>query len=77
MPSVACIRPNSSKVVEFISSWIALGSIPITVFVPGDLSVLNPKRPVSLTRTRPSQRWSVLLALQLLLEAKPVPYAEL
>ncbi len=54
MPRLACIRPNSSNVVEFVSSWIAFGSIFTVVFVAGDFSVLKVKLPVSLTRTRPS-----------------------
>ena len=51
------MRPNSSKVVAFISSWMALGCSGMVVLVVGFLSVLKPKVMVSLTRTRPSQIW--------------------
>ena len=37
------MRPNSSKVVEFISSWMALGCSGMIVLVVGFLSVLKPK----------------------------------
>ena len=78
MPRLACIRPNSSNVEEFISSWMAFGSIFISVLAVGDFKVLKPSSPVSLTRTSPSQVWTlVFFTLQLLLPAKDVPYAEL
>ena len=72
------MRPNSSKVVAFISSWMALGCSGIVVLVVGFLRVLKPKFMVSLTRTRPSQIWkagfgSFGMGLQLLLAAKLVP----
>lgn len=74
------MRPNSSNVVEFISSWIAFGPRLMTVFVVCALRVLKPNElvPLLLMRTRPSQRCVVApAALQLLLAAKLVPYAEL
>ena len=43
MPRLAVMRPNSSNVAEFISSWMAFGSSGISVLVFGDFSVLNPK----------------------------------
>ena len=68
------MRPNSSNVVEFISSWIALGCNGIDVFVPGLARVLNPNVWVSLTRTRPSHLVTVDRGtLQLLAEEKVVP----
>ncbi len=74
MPRLACIRPNSSNVVEFISSWIALGSSFMDTLRAGARSVLNPNVPVSLTRTRPSHRCTCVPGtLQLLLAAKTVP----
>ena len=36
------MRPNSSKVVEFISSWMALGCSGIVILVVGAFSVLKP-----------------------------------
>ena len=41
MPRLACIRPHSSNVVEFISSWIAFGSSGIAIVVAWALRVLN------------------------------------
>ena len=68
MPRLACIRPNSSKVEEFISSWIAFGSICMDTLAAGERSVLKPNVPVLFTRTRPSHRWTLAFAtLQLLL----------
>ena len=74
------MRPNSSKVDEFISSWIAFGCRAMMVLVVGFFSVLNPKLIVSLTRTRPSQIWkagfgSLGMGLQLALAEKLVPSA--
>ena len=76
MPRLACIRPNSSNVVEFVSSWIAFGSIFTVVFVAGDFSVLKVKLPVSLTRTRPSH-FVTPAALHSPVAAKLLPMAEL
>ena len=69
------MRPNSSKVEAFISSWMAFGcSGSVILLALGARSVLKPKVVVSFTRTKPSQLWSVLPgALQLLLAAKFVP----
>ena len=71
------MRPNSSNVVAFISSWMALGCSGIDVLVVGFFSVLKPKVVVSLTRTKPSQIWNgvrvVRDGLQLLPAAKLVP----
>ena len=72
------MRPKSSKVVAFISSWIALGCSAKMVLVVGLASVLKPNCSVSLTRTKPSQIWKVGLGslgigLQLLAPAKLVP----
>ena len=68
------MRPNSSNVVAFISSWMALGCSGSVVLVVGFLSVLKPNCAVSLTRTKPSQICSVLpAALQSLPPEKLVP----
>ena len=73
-PKFACIRPNSSNVELFISSWIAFGSICMETLLAGDRSVLKPNVPVSFTRTRPSHFCRVdPFALQLLLAAKAEP----
>ena len=74
MPRVACIRPNSSNVVAFISSCMAFGCSGIVIFAFGALRVLKPNVEVSLTRTSPSHLVIVLpAALQLPLAAKLVP----
>ena len=68
------MRPNSSKVVAFISSWMALGCTAMMLLVVGFLSVLKPNVAVSLTRRKPSQICSVLpAALQSLAPEKLVP----
>ena len=41
-PRLACMRPYSSNVEEFISSWIAFGSSAIVIFAVGALRVLKP-----------------------------------
>ena len=72
------MRPKSSKVVAFISSWMAFGCSGMIVLVVGLASVLKPNWSVSLTRTNPSQIWkagfgSFGTGLQLLPPAKAVP----
>ena len=73
-PRFACIRPNSSKVDAFISSWIAFGCNGSVDFLAWPRSVLNPNVTVSFTRTTPSHEVVVVpVALQLLLAANDEP----
>ena len=54
---IACILPNSSKFDEFISSWIAFGSIftPMVAVVPVfSVLNLNVSPPCSEIRANPS-----------------------
>ena len=75
MPRLACIRPNSSKVVEFISSWMAFGcERHASSCWLGAFSVLKPKVRGVVDADEAVADWSVLPgALQLLLAAKLVP----
>src|SRR5665647_2865575 len=63
-PMLAVIRPHSSKLAEFISSWMPLGWKGICVLAVGPLRVLNPNLSVgcdpSAMRAYPSQLVLVL-----------------
>ena len=48
------MRPNGSKLVEFISSWIALGSMVTPIWLPTSVSNLKLPPPWSLMRAKPS-----------------------
>ena len=81
-PMLAVIRPHSSKLAEFISSWMPLGWNWTCILSAGARRVLNPNLSVgcepSAIRAKPSHRGEGLVGLlHQPLVTKSVPYAVL